>query len=118
MLLFPQKTELVLYTASPVPVSLRWAPVPLVPCPPEMRRPPLMVFIAVVVTLAMLKALLVVSVACFPFKAVMIFVPATVSDPAIEALPYTVRVEFSVAAPSLCNSREATTSRPKRRRLW
>ena len=60
----------VLYTLSPVPVNLKLAPAFSRPCPPEMRRLLLNVFIPVVVMLATLNALLVVSVACFAFNAV------------------------------------------------
>ena len=71
-----------------------------------------MVFTAVVVTEATLRALLVVSVACFPLSAVVILVPPTVRAPVIVVAPVTVSVELSTAAPSACSSRVATTSRP------
>ena len=71
-----------------------------------------MVFIAVVVTDATLRALLVVSVACLLFNAVMTLVPPTLSDPFNDVAPYTVKVELSVAGPSDCSSPVAVTSRP------
>ena len=71
-----------LYTASPAPVTRRLAPVPLLPCPPEIRRPPLIVLAAVVDTLATLRALLVVSAACFPEMVVLMSTPARYSGPA------------------------------------
>ena len=97
----PKRRADVLYTASPVPVTRKLAPVPLLPCPPEMRRPPLMVLAALVVTEATLRALLAVNAACFP-------------EMAVETLPIpaTVTIELKTAALSQCNSRVAMTSRP------
>ena len=99
MLAVPQSTALVLFTLSPVPHTCRFAPVFEEPCPPVMRKPLRLDALLVVRELA-LRAVLVVMVACFPFSAVMTLVPDT------------TRVPLSVAAPSQCKSRVATTSRP------
>ena len=84
---------LVLYILSPVPVSRRLAPVLLVPCPPGMRRLPLMVLVAgPVVMLETLMAELVVNVGCFPFNAAatsptpVIVTLAAATDPTIRLL--------------------------------
>ena len=61
---------------------------------------------------AVVNTVLVVSVACFVLRAEMMLVPLTVSVPAIDVLPYTVRAELSVAAPSHISSRVAAMSRP------
>ena len=83
------------------------------PCPPEIRRPPDIVFIAVVDTLPMARLVELVKVFCFVLKVLTILVPETVNAPLIDVFPVTFRVELSTAAPSHCNSREATTSRPR-----
>ena len=79
---------------------------PLVPCPPVIRKPLRLDVLAVVRELT-LTALLVVSVACFPEIAV-----ATLPSPVTVSAPPTVTDELSIAAPSACSSRVAMMSRP------
>ena len=107
----PQNTADGLLTLSPVPVTCKSAPVPWNPRPPVMRRPFRLDAEAVVRELA-LRAVVLTIDGCFPFNALTMLVPCTVSDPDSDVLPVTANVEFKIAAPSACSSRVATTSRP------
>ena len=78
----------------------------------EPSRPPLIRIAVLAVTVATLRAVALVIVACFPFSAVRTLVPCTDSEPDSVVLPVTLSVELSVHAPSACSSFVATTSRP------
>ena len=82
---------------------------PLVDTP---DRPPVIVMPVVAATVATLTADVVVSAACFAEMEVITLLPPTLSVLLTAIFPATVRLEFSTAVPSACNSRVATTSRP------
>ena len=81
----PHKHADVLYTASPVPVSRRLAPVLLVPCPPLMRNPFMVDALTVVNELALI-AVATVIVACFVANAAATFVPPIVTADTLRLL--------------------------------
>ena len=80
-------------TASPVPVTRKFAPAFSRPCPPDMRNPPLMVFVAVVETEATLRLELVERVGCLAFIAI-----ATSPIPVKVMLPVALSVDAATDA--------------------